>query len=76
VEKEFLEKQLASKDAKIEEMGKTNQDLHNNMAGTFDEGFKEALAQALCENPGINTSNCDPSNHIVEGKVVSLDLGE
>ena len=76
VEKEFLEKQLASKDAKIEERGKANQDLLNNMVGTFDEGFKEALAQALCENPGIDTFNCNPSNHIVDGKVMPLDLGE
>jgi len=46
------------------------------MAGTFDEGFKEALAQATWENLGISTSNCDPGNHIVDGKVVPLDLGE
>ncbi|XP_068463849.1 uncharacterized protein [Phaseolus vulgaris] len=46
VEKEFLEKQLATKDSKIEELEKANQDLLNDMAGTFDEGFKEALAQA------------------------------
>jgi len=46
------------------------------MAATFEEGFEEALAQATCENPGINTSNCDPDNQIVDGKVVSLDLGE
>ena len=76
VEKEFLEKQLATKDSKIEELEKANQDLLNDMAGTFDEGFKEALAQATCENPGINTSNCDLGNHIVDGKVVPLDLGE
>ena len=76
VEKEFLEKQLATKDSKIEELEKANQHLLDDMAGTFDEGFKEALAQATCENPGINTSNCDPGNHIVDGKVVPLDLGE
>ncbi|XP_068504595.1 uncharacterized protein [Phaseolus vulgaris] len=76
VEKEFLEKQLATVDSKIEEFEKANQDLLDDMAGTFDEGFKEALAQATCENPGINTSNCDPGNHIVDGKVVPLDLGE
>ena len=76
VEKEFLEKQLATKDSKIEELEKANQDLLDDMADTFDEGFKEALAQATCENPRINTSNCDLGNHIVEGKVVPLDLGE
>jgi len=75
VEKEFLEKQLATKDSKVEELEKANQDLLDDMAGTFDEGFKEALTQAICENPRINTSNCDPRNHIVDGKVVPLDLG-
>jgi len=44
VEKEFLEKQLATKDSKIEELEKANQDLLDDMADTFDEGFKEALA--------------------------------
>ncbi|XP_068486876.1 uncharacterized protein [Phaseolus vulgaris] len=76
VEKEFLEKQLVTKDSKIEELEKANRDLLDDMADTFDEGFKEALAQATCENLGINTSNCDPGNHIVDGKVVPLDLGE
>jgi len=76
VEKEFLEKQLATKDSKIEELEKANQDLLDDMADTFDEGFKEAPAQATCENLGINTSNCDPGNHIVDGKVAPLDLRE
>jgi len=76
VEKEFLEKQLATKDSKIEELEKSNKELLEDMANTFEEGFKEALAQATCENPGINTSNCDPDNHIVDRKVVPLDLGE
>ena len=76
VEKEFLDKQLASQNSKIEELEKSNQELIDDMAGTFEEGFKEALAQATCENPGIDTSNCDPGNQIVDGKVVPLDLGE
>jgi len=40
VEKEFLEKQLATKDFKIEELEKANRDLLDDMADTFDEGFK------------------------------------
>ena len=39
VEKEFLEKQLATKDSKVEELEKANQDLLDDMADTFDEGF-------------------------------------
>jgi len=66
VEKEFLEKQLATKSSKVEELEKCNKELIDNMADTFEEGFKEALAQATCENPGINTSNCDPGNQIVD----------
>jgi len=76
VEKEFLDKQLATQNSKVEELEKSNKELIDDMAGTFEEGFKEALAQATCENPEINTSNCDPGNQIVDGKVVPLDLGE
>ena len=46
------------------------------MAGAFEEGFQEALAQASCENPGINISNCDPTHHVVDGKVVPFDLDD
>jgi len=97
VEKEVLEKQLASEDSAIEELERAKKELIvereirdstienlekakgkliDDMADTFAEGFKEALAQATCENPGIDTSNCNPFNHIVDGKVVPLDLGE
>jgi len=76
VENEFMDKQLATKNSKIEELEKSNKELLDDMAGTFEEGFKEALAQATCENPEINTSNCDLGNQIVDGKVVPLDLGE
>ena len=97
VEKEVLEKQLASwdsaieelerakkelivereiRDSTIEKLEKAKRKLIDDMADTFAEGFKEALAQAACENPGIDTSNCNPFNHIIDGKVVPLDLGE
>ena len=76
VEKEALEKRVASRDSTIEELEKVRKKLIDDMAGTFEEGFKEALAQVACENPGVNTSNCDPGNHIIDGKVVPLDLGE
>ena len=76
VEKEALEKQVASGDSTIEELEKVRKKLIDDMADTFEEGFKEALAQVACENPRVNTSNCDPGNHIVDGKVVPLDLGE
>jgi len=46
------------------------------MAGVFDEGFQEALVQASCENPGINVSNCDRTHHVVDRKVVPLELGD
>ena len=48
----------------------------DDMAGTFEEGFKEALAQAACKNPGINVSNCDPTHHVVDGRVVPLELDD
>jgi len=97
VEKEALEKQLASGDSTIEELERAKKELiaerevqastikkleqakgqrELNMADTFAVGFQEALAQATCENPRIDTSNCSPLSHIVDGKVVPLDLGE
>jgi len=52
VEKEALKKQVASGDATIEELEKDKKTLIHDMAGTFEEGFQEALAQAVCMNPG------------------------
>ena len=76
VEKEFLEKQLVSKDSRIAELEGEVQELTGEMAGAFDEGFQEALTQASCENPGINVSNCDPTHHVADGKVVPLELDD
>ncbi|XP_068474793.1 uncharacterized protein [Phaseolus vulgaris] len=76
VEKEGLEKQVASGDAMIEELEKDKKTLVNDMAGTFEEGFKEALAQVVCENPGIDISTCDSTHHIVDGKVVPLEMDD
>jgi len=73
---EFLDKQLASKDSRINELEREVQELTGEMAGVFDEGFQEALVQASSENPGINVSNCDPTHHVVDGKVVPLELGD
>jgi len=44
VEKEALEKQVASGDAAAEELEKEKKALVDDMAGTFEEGFQEALA--------------------------------
>ena len=76
VEKEALEKQVASGDAAIEGLEKDKKALIQEMASTFEEGFQEALTQASYENPGINTSNCDPTHHVVNGKVVPMDLDD
>ena len=73
---ESLEKQVASGDATIEELEKDKKTLVNDMASTFEEGFQEALAQAVCENPGIDVSNYDSTHHIVDGKVVPLELDD
>ena len=76
VEKEALEKQVASGDAAVEALEKEKKALVDDMAGTFEEGFQEALAQAACVNPGIDVSGCDSTHHIVDGKVVPLDLDD
>ncbi|XP_068503866.1 uncharacterized protein [Phaseolus vulgaris] len=75
VEKEALEKQVASGDSTIEELEKAKKALIDDMAG-IEEGFKEALAQAVCENPGINVSNCDSTHHVIDGRVVPLELDD
>ena len=71
-----VEKEVASGDFTIEELEKAKKALIDDMADTFDEGFKEALAQAVCENPGINVSNCDSTHHVVDGRVVPLELDD
>ena len=76
VEKEALEKQVASGDATIEELEKDKKALIQDMAGTFVEGFQEALAQVVCTNPGIDISNCDSTHHIVDGEVVPLEMDD
>ena len=76
VEKEALEKQVASGDAAIEELEKDKKALIQEMAGTFEEGFQEALAQAVCTNPGIDISSCDSTHHVVDGKVVPLEIDD
>ncbi|XP_068463803.1 uncharacterized protein [Phaseolus vulgaris] len=76
VEKEALEKQVASGDAAIEELEKDKKALIQEMAGTFEEGFQEALAQAVYTNPGIDISSCDSTHHIVDGKVVPLEIDD
>ena len=75
-EKEALEKQVASGDAAVEELEKEKKSLIQEMAGTFEERFQEALTQASRENPGINISNCDPMHHVVDGKVVPMDVDD
>ena len=76
VENEALEKQVASGDAAIEELEKDKKALIQEMAGTFEEGFQEALGQAVCTNPGIDISSCDLTHHIVDGKVVPLEIDD
>jgi len=65
-----------ARDSTIEDLERAKGKLIDNMDDIFAEGFKEALAQAACENPGIDTFNCNPLNPIFDGKVVPLDLGD
>jgi len=76
VEKEALEKQVPSGDTIIGELVKDKKTLIQEMAGTFEEGFQEALAQAVYTNPGIDISRCDSTHHIVDGKVVPLEIDD
>ena len=67
---------MISKDSRIAELEGEVQELTGEMAGAFEEGFQEALTQASCENPDINVSDCDSTHHVVNGKVVPLDLDD
>ena len=65
------DKELASQAERFE---KAEKELVDDATGAFADGFAEALAQAVCANPGIDTSSCGPLNHIVEGKIIPLDI--
>jgi len=71
---------LAAKDQELasqaEQFKKAEQELVQDAASAFVDGFAEALAQAACANPEINVSECSPFNEIVEGKIVPLEAHE
>jgi len=67
---------VASGDSTIEELERAKKALIDEMTGTFEEGFKEALTQAACEKPGIDVSNCDPTHHVVDGRIVPFELDD
>jgi len=73
-------KALEAKDQELasqaEHFKKAEQELVNDVAGAFADGFAEALAQAACVNPGIDVSGCSPLNEVVEGKIVLVEALE
>jgi len=75
-----LVKAFAAKDQELasqaEHFKKVEQELVQNVAGAFADGFAEALVQAACANLGIDVSECSPMNEIVEGKIVALEAHE
>ena len=75
-----LVKAFAAKDEELasqaEHFKKVEEELVQDVAGAFADGFAEALAQAACANPGIDVSECSPMNEIVEGKIVPLEALE
>jgi len=50
--------------------------LSEEVATGFADGFGEALVQAACANPGIDVSECNPFNEVVDDKIVSLEAYE
>jgi len=73
-------KAVAAKDQELaflaEHFKKAEQELVDDAAGAFANGFAEALAQAACANPGIDVSGCSPLNEVVEGKIVLVEAFE
>jgi len=49
------------------------EELIQDAAGAFADGFAEALAQKACVYPGIDVSECSSMNEVVEGKIVRLE---
>jgi len=68
---------LAAKDrelaSQVEQSEKAEQELVNDVAGAFADGFAEALAQVACANPGIDFFGCSPLNEVVKGKIVPVE---
>jgi len=75
-----LVKDLAAKDQELasqaEQFKKAEQELVQEAATRFADGFAEALEQVACANPGINVSECNPFSEVVEGKIVPLTAPE
>ena len=67
---------LAELASQAERFKKIEQELVDDAVSTFADGFTEALAQAVCANPRIDVFCCGPLNHIVDGKVVPLEIPE
>jgi len=71
---------LAAKDQELasqaEQFKKVEQELVQEAATGFIDGFVEALVQAACANPGIDVSECSPFSEVVEGKTVPLTAPE
>ena len=73
-------KALTAKDQELasqaEHFKKAEQELVDDAAGAFANGFAEALTQAACANLGIDVSGCRPLNEVVEGKIVPVEAPE
>ena len=54
----------------------TEEKLVQEAATAFADGFAEDLTQATCVNPGINVSECNLFNEVVDGRIVPLEAPE
>ena len=73
-------KALEAKDQELasqtEQFKKAEQELVQEAATGFADGFAEALVQAACANPGIDVSECSPFSEVFDGKIVPLTTPE
>jgi len=55
---------------KIELFKKTEEELNNDVADAYDEGFQDAIAQFACVHPEVDLSPFAESKCVVEGQLV------
>jgi len=66
---------LASKEQEMTTQA-DEEELVEEAATGFADGFAEALVQAAFANPGIDVFGCSPLNEVVDGKIVPLEASE
>jgi len=55
---------------KIELFKKTEEELNNDVADAYSEGFQDAIAQFSCVHPEVDLSRFSEAKCVVDGQLV------